>query len=49
MFKITSYLPDSLLPTYEVWKDNLLEWLERLGVIPEETSGATCAFTSFLH
>ncbi|TEB29436.1 hypothetical protein FA13DRAFT_1863628 [Coprinellus micaceus] len=41
LFKITSYLPDSLLPTYEVWKDNLLEWLERLGIIPEETSGAT--------
>lgn len=46
VFKLTSYLPDAFLPQYEAWKDNLLEWLERLGIIPEETTGATCKRSS---
>ncbi|KAF6762433.1 glucosidase II beta subunit-like-domain-containing protein [Ephemerocybe angulata] len=45
LFKITSYIPDAWLPQYEAWKDNFVDWLEKLGIVSEESSGSSTEAT----
>ena len=33
VFDLSYYLPDSILPHYEDFKDNILTWLENLGIV----------------
>ncbi|TFK56222.1 hypothetical protein OE88DRAFT_1716755 [Heliocybe sulcata] len=33
LFELSSYLPDSLVPQYEAFRDTLVSWLQMLGVI----------------
>ncbi|KAJ3790593.1 glucosidase II beta subunit-like-domain-containing protein [Lentinula aff. detonsa] len=41
LFDIASYLPDSIAPQYEEFKDTLISWLVNLGVIKGETPSST--------
>ncbi|KAF8164847.1 glucosidase II beta subunit-like-domain-containing protein [Crassisporium funariophilum] len=40
LFELTSYLPDTILPHYEDFKDGLLSWLHKFGIIREPDSSA---------
>ncbi|KAJ3777431.1 glucosidase II beta subunit-like-domain-containing protein, partial [Lentinula raphanica] len=41
LFNLASYLPDSILPQYEEFRDALTTWLVTLGVIKGETPSST--------
>ncbi|KIK65747.1 hypothetical protein GYMLUDRAFT_158799 [Collybiopsis luxurians FD-317 M1] len=41
VFDIASYLPDSIVPQYEEFKETLVSWLVTLGIIRGETASST--------
>jgi protein kinase C substrate 80K-H len=48
VFEVASYLPESFLPAYEEFKDTLVSWLQKFGVVSGGGDGAgrLIAFTT---
>lgn len=41
VFDLASYLPDSIVPQYEEFKETLVSWLQGLGIIKAEVPSST--------
>jgi len=40
LFEVASYLPESFLPAYEEFKDTLVSWLQKFGIVNGDGEGA---------
>ena len=47
MFNISSYIPHSVLPTYEAFKGTIVSYLEMLGIVRGATEGSTTGTVTY--
>lgn len=52
VFDLTAYLPDSVVPQYEEFKNTIRVWLEKLGIVRGDVAANAGMFPfamSFIH
>lgn len=46
VFEVSNYLPDSLVPGYEQFRDTVVSWLSKLGIVRSPSSNSSTSESS---